>query len=161
MLQISKATGTPRYFDETPQTAARIKAMTDSARETALRRIVELPYDVFYQRNFKVPSATGEGTFFDVCFYPDTPFCTCEYFLLRKKCQHIEAVKLFVELQTIVIPHAGKLTTSKDNKRVSYFTAPDGKARWFDKRDIISDERWSLIVPAWYLDTHPILREVA
>lgn len=161
MLCIHKTSGRWRYFDATPKAAARIKAITSRARETFEAGITELPYNDFHLRSFKVPSMTREGLFHDVIFYPDNPFCNCEGFKFRKECRHIEAVKLFVPLQTIAIPHAGIYTWSNDKKQVSYHTAPDGRARRFEARDIISNDRWTLIVPAFYLNRYPMLKEVA
>lgn len=160
MLSINTTTGKYRYFNVTPEAAERIKAITDRARETFEQGIVELPFDEFYLRSFKVSSATREDMFHDVMFYPDDPFCSCEYFSFRRGCRHIEAIKLFVPLQTIAIPHAGIYTWSNDKKEVCYYTKPDGKARRFEAKHVISDDRWTLIIPAFYLDRHPILKEV-
>ncbi len=161
MLSINTTTGKFRYFDTTPEAAVKIKAITNRARETFEAGIIEQPYDEFHLRSFKVPSASRKGLFHKVMFYPDKPFCSCEYFKFRGECRHIEAVKLFVPLQTIVIPHAGIYTQNTRKTEVCYYTAPDGRARRFDVKDIISDDRWSLVVPSFYLERHPILKEVA
>ncbi len=120
--------------------------------------IAERPFNEFYLRSFKVPSATREGYNFTVEFYPDSPICNCGVSETRMTCQHIARVK---RESTVQIEHHGILTHSKDRKRVSYLTAPDYRGRWFEVKDIIAGDDKSITVSGIYLDRHPILKGVA